>query len=385
MTMTHAKLEATPMKQSGRALARIFFPVLAAGLVAACGKPETEPADAAAEEVSIGVENVTVVQEEQLQAGPTISGSLQPENAAQVRAQTAGSVVQMLADKGQTVSRGQVLARIDDAAFSDAHISAQSAVRTAAQSLVVAQRNAERAEKLAAAGALAQRELEAARWNVSSAESQLADARARLALAQKQLAQTAIRAPMSGIVADATVNGGDVVQPGTPLFTIVDPRSMRLEGAVPSDQLAQVSVGMPVRFEVRGYPGRTFVGSVTRINPVADPMTRQVPIIVSIPNAGGQLVGGLFAEGRVTSEERTGLTIPISAVETSGTMPVVTRLKGGVIERVPVELGIRDEQGEKIEVVTGLAAGDTLVIGAARGITPGTHVRVNVVEPNARR
>ena len=94
-----------------------------------------------------------------------------------------------------------------------------------------------------------------------------------------------MRAPFDGIVSERAVSAGDVVQPGSPLFTVVDPSSMRLEAAVPADALTAVAVGTPVEFTVSGLPGRTFRGRVERVNPVADPATRQVRVYVGIPNA----------------------------------------------------------------------------------------------------
>jgi multidrug efflux pump subunit AcrA (membrane-fusion protein) len=146
-----------------------------------------------------------------------------------------------------------------------------------------------------------------------------------------------------------------------------------------------VRVNAPVRFSVSGYPGRTFTGTVERINPTADPATRQVRIYVSIPNEGSTLVAGLFAQGRVASETRTALLAPESAVDQRGVTPMVVRLKGGRAERVPVQLGLRDEAKGSYEIVSGLAAGDTLLVGAAQGITPGTPVKVVVEADRAER
>jgi RND family efflux transporter MFP subunit len=179
------------------------------------------------------------------------------------------------------------------------------------------------------------------------------------------------------------VSTGDVVSPGTEMYSVVDPSSMQLEGNVPADQLGQVSIGAPVRFSVTGYPDRTFVGRITRVAPVADPSTRQVQILASIPNAGNTLVGGLFAEGRVASQTREGLLVPADAIDARGIRPTAVRVKGGRVERVNVEVGLRDDTRELVEVRTGLAAGDTLLRGAAQGISNGTTVRVAAVGDQA--
>jgi len=315
-----------------------------------------------------------------IQSGPSISGSLQPRRQATIRAEVGGTVLQTFAEEGQRVSRGAQLARIEDVAQRDAQISARSAVRSAEQQFDVAQRDLERVERLAAAGAVAQQEVERAGVAVSTARAQLDDARARLALANEQLEATRVPAPIAGIVSDRSVAAGDVVQPGAALFTIVDPSSMRLEAAVPAARLTRISIGAPVEFTVTGYPGRAFIGEIERINPAADPATGQVEITVSIPNAGGDLVAGLFADGRVGAETATGLVLPDEAVDETGATPTVLRVKNGVVERVAVQLGLRDEQAERVQVTAGIMAGDTVLIGAARAITPGTPIEVAPIE-----
>jgi RND family efflux transporter MFP subunit len=157
---------------------------------------------------------------------------------------------------------------------------------------------------------------------------------------------------------------------------------MRLEASVPAAQLSEVRVGVPVSFTVSGYPGKTFSGKVTRISPSADPATGQVRIMASIPNEKSALVAGLFAEGRAKSESRNAPVVPANAVDLRDVRPWVLRLKGGRSEKVEVELGLRDEATEQYEVLAGVAAGDTLLIGAAQGSTPGTPVRVGA--PNDR-
>jgi RND family efflux transporter MFP subunit len=153
---------------------------------------------------------------------------------------------------------------------------------------------------------------------------------------------------------------------------------MRLEASVPAEQLSLIHVGVPVNFTVSGYPGRQFVGHIVRVNPTADPTTRQVRIYVSIPNAGRALVGGLFASGRVSTATKMGLVVPATAVDVRGTSPTVTRVKGGKAERVQVQIGLTDKSSETTEILAGLSAGDTLLLGAAQGITPGTPVKVTL-------
>ncbi len=136
-------------------------------------------------------------------------------------------------------------------------------------------------------------------------------------------------------------------------------------------------MGSPVLFRVNGYPGKDFTGRITRISPVADAQTRQVEILASIPNAGSTLVGGLFAEGRVASERRVAMMLPETAVDQRGPQAFVMRLRTGSVDRVNVTLGLRDASTETVEITGDVAVGDTILLGAARGISVGTPVKVS--------
>jgi RND family efflux transporter MFP subunit len=356
-----------------------------AGASACKGEPDpaTQPREQQAA-VRVGAENIAVVSLQEISTGPLISGTLMAEREAIIRSEASGSILLISAAEGQPVRRGAVIARIEDQALSDAHASAQSVVRSAEQALNVAEREAARTESLVKGGALAERELDTARNAVTAAQAQVADARSRLAAAAKQLDHLTVRSPIDGVVADRPANAGDVVSPGTELFRIIDPRSMRLEASVPSEALAAVKVGLPVQFEVRGYPGQSFLGKIERISPAADPVTRQVSIFVTIPNTAGRLVAGLFAEGRVARESRRGLVVPLAAVNTDNPkQPWVLRAGGGKAERIPVEVGLRDDQTERIELTAGVKEGDRLLVGPAQAITPGTPLALPESTPQS--
>ena len=358
-------------RRSTRPMLPLVLCALAA--IVACHRESPADAPAAPPAVRVGSENVVTVSMQEISTGPLISGTLMAEREATVRAEVSGSILQISAAEGRAVRRGELIARIEDQALSDARASAQSAVRSAQQGLQLAEREAARTETLVRGGALADRELETAKNAVATAQAQLAEARSRLAAAETQLGKLTIRAPIDGIVAARPANVGDVVSPGTELMRIIDPRSMRLEAAIQSEALSTVKVGLTVRFEVRGYPGQTFEGKIERISPAADPVTRQVPVFVTIPNAGGRLVAGLFAEGRIAQQARRALVVPLAAVNTENPKAAwVLRANGGTAERVAVTLGLRDDQTERVELTSGVKEGDRLLVGAAQAITPGT-------------
>lgn len=381
MTETEERMPVMRQRRHGMALlllAALIGPALG------CRRGEGEPAAEPPAPAVIGPENIAVAQDTTLTAGPTLSGTLEPELAATVRAELGGSVTQLRVDDGQAVKRGQVLARIDDASLRDAYISARAALRSAEATAELARRNADRARRLNAAGAVADREVEDAETNATTTEGQVADAKARLASAEKQLDKTVLRAPFDGVVANVTVSEGDVVQSGAELLSVLDPTTLRLEASVPAEDIAAVTPGTPVQFTVSGFENRHFTGEVERVSPAVDPATRQVRVIVSLANTGRSLVAGLFADGRVATERRPGIVVPRAAIDDRGIRPQVVRLKGGRVERVEVETGLQDRASERVEVRRGLAAGDTVLLGGAAGLPPGTPATVRDDQTAAR-
>ncbi|WP_426756579.1 efflux RND transporter periplasmic adaptor subunit [Myxococcus sp. Y35] len=355
--------------------------------LAGCRKDAAEEAPAPQEalEVTLGQENVARAKVRELRSGPGISGTLQARTAAAVRAEVGGTILDLKAQQGQVVKKGEELARIEDATLKDQLIAATAAVRTARSTLQVAEAELERSAKLAKAGVITQRDFERAQLSLEQAKGQLAEARSRQALSREQLDRARVVAPFEGVVSERQASAGDVVQPSAPLFTVVDPRTLRLEASVPAAQLEQVQVDTPVEFHVTGYGDRAFRGTVERINPVVDPATGQVRIYVAIPNTDLQLLAGLFAEGRVASQAVKSLAVPIDAIDDTGTEPSVLRIQDGRVQRSKVTLGLRDEVARQVEVRSGLEAGDVVLLGAARDeVTEGARVKVSPARPDAQ-
>jgi membrane fusion protein (multidrug efflux system) len=369
--------------KSRRLLAPLVLFAFVPGM-AACKKDSAANSETAPVVQAIGPENIALVKKDTVRSGPQLSGTLVPEREAKLRAEVSGAVLQTLVEQGQRVSSGMLLGRLDDAAVNDQAVSARSAVTQAQLAVDQSARELQRSKTLLTAGAIAERDQEGAQRASVTAQAQLADARARVATADKNIRNTSIRSPFSGVVSERNVSPGDVVQPGSALFTVVDPTSLRLEASVPAEAIGSIRVGAPVNFTVNGYPDRAFVGKVTRINPTADPVTRQVRIYASVPNTTGRLVGGLFANGRVASETRVGMMVPDKAVDQSGIAPFVIRLHGGKVEKVEVTVGLHDAATETMEITKGLAAGDTVLVGNATGISLGTQVRVSAPRDAAR-
>ena len=355
-----------------------FRVLLAATLVGtACSKDTAAPAaNGAATAQNIGPENIAVARMDTLRSGPAISGTLSADREARLRAEMSGAVLATMVEQGERVNEGTVLGRIDDASVRDAALSARSAVAQATMAAEQATREWQRAKTLVAAGAIAERDVESADRANLGAQAQLADAKARLSSAEKMLRNTIIKAPFAGVVAERAVSPGDIVSPGSPMFTVIDPKSLRVAASVPASALEDVRVGSPVVFTVNGSD-RVLEGRVLRVSPVVDPQTKQVLLLASVPSSAGGLVAGLFVEGRVASQKRVGVLLPENAIDQTGIAPTVMRLKGGKVEKVDVQLGVRDDALAALEVTTGITSGDTVLLGAARGISVGTMITVS--------
>lgn len=358
--------------------ARCAAIVAAAMAALACSRgPAADERAAEPPAVTLSPENVAVVAERTLRTGPELSGTLRARRAAAIRAEVSGAVIEMLAEAGERVKAGQLLARIDDAALRDALLAARSGVSAAQNGLQVAEANAERARTLSEAGAIAAQQAEQAEAALEAARAQLADARARLSLAEQQAGKTRVRAPFAGVVSQRHASAGDVVAPGALLYTVIDPARLQFEGSIPAARLGDVKVGAPVEFGVTGFEGQRFQGALERIAPAVDPATGQVRVYVDVANEDGRLISGLYAQGRVAAESTSALAAPLAAVDRSSEPPTVMRVEGGKVESVPVELGIRDEAAGQVAITSGVRAGDVLVLGSARAtLSEGDPVRV---------
>ncbi len=345
--------------------------LLALGCTSAKSKEPSGPP-----EVKVGAENLARAERAELQSGPTISGNLQPRRVAMVRAQVGGQVMAVEALQGDQVPRDKVLARIDDSALREQERSAQLAVASATAARRVAELELARSRKLAKGGGITERDLERTRAALTAASAQLAEAQARLIAARQQLDRTVVRAPFDGVISERQVSMGDYVAPGGPMFAVIDLGSLRLEAAVPAQNLQELKEKTAVDFTVAGFANRRFRGEITRINPAVDPSTGQVRVYVDIPNEAGPLISGLFAQGRVETLTAKGLVLPADAVDLSTTPPSALRVENGRVQRVPLQLGMRDEVANRVEVRSGLQPGDTVLRGSVRGaLAEGTRVR----------
>lgn len=344
-------------------------------LALSCSRKPKETA-ATPDIVKIGANDYVIARQQRITTGPTLSGSLKAQTEANVRAEIAGPVLDVNKQEGDRVTKGTLLARIHPGALVAQQNSSASAIASARNSLALAQKELIRQQSLFRAGIVARATVEVAQQQVNSAREQLAQLQSQGASTAVQAGNATVEAPISGVISQRAVSEGDVVQVGTTLFTIIDPQTMQLEASVGADSLTQIRVGTPIEFSVQGLDGKVFTGRISRVNPVADPATRQINVFAEIPNASGALASGLFAEGRLQNLTRVGVIVPAAAIDHRMTTPAVTRVRGNLVEHIPVVLGVVDDQNDRVEITKGVSATDVLLVGAAQQIAPGTRVEL---------
>lgn len=358
-----------------------------ASALAACGKGSKEPAkpdtataqadakkDGKAVQLLVSPEDMLTVQSNALASGPVITGSIQPERKADLRAELSAVVLQVLKENGEPVKRGDVLVKLDETSIRDSLMSAQEALRAASQAFEQSTRTLDRLKTLRASGMTSAQALDDAEVRRNSAQSEVSAARARLVAAQQQVSRTVVRAPFDGIVSDRKVSPGDTAAIGKELLKVIDPASMRFEGRVSADKIAAVKVGQPVMFRVNGYAGQQFNGIVKRIDPSANDITRQVEVLVGFNGANQPHVAGLYAEGRIDAEVADALTLPESAMVRAGDKTYAWKVKGNALARADLTVGARDPRTGNFEIKNGLAAGDAVLRHPNSSLTDGQKV-----------
>lgn len=323
------------------------------------GTPGEKPA---APTLLVSAEDVLTVQSNALSLGPSITGSVQPERRADLRAEVAAVVVSVAKENGDPVKKGDLLLRLDDTSIRDTLTSADASARAADQAFEQAQRQYERLVKLRENSLVSTQQVEDAEIRRNTAQSDRESARARVVSARQQLERTQVRAPFDGIVSDRKVSNGDTAQVGKELLKVIDPHSLRFEGLVSADNIGDVHAGQRVSFRVHGFAERQFEGTIARVNPAANATTRQVEVLVNFTDAKQQPeVAGLYAEGRIETHRTAALTIPASALVREGDAAFAWRVKDNVLQKVALRIGDRDARSGDFVLQGGLAEGDTLL------------------------
>jgi len=200
--------------------------------------------------------------------------------------------------------------------------------------------------------------------NVRTLQAQAAQRSASVALAQKKLGDTVIRAPFNGHVKERMVSPGQYVKVQTPAMVLVDNDPLRVRLKVPERMAGWVAMGQPVTVQVEAYPERTFAGEIWRINPSVDPQSRAFEVEALLKNQDGALKPGFFARASIASSHKDEtLVVPKDALRYLYGVYKVYAVEKGALKETEVKLGSRE--GNEVEVVDGVKQGESVAVPLA--------------------
>jgi len=362
-------------------LAAALFPLL---LATACSRKASNP-DAA---TPILVVPMVRVAPRNLDLTIDITGSLVSAAAVEVKTEFAGRLVAMLKKEGDPVRQGELLAQLDD---TDARLSlgqaraalevAQAALERARVAGDHARAELDRAQNLVKSGGITDRDLltayttdRDARAQDKVAEAQVEQAKQAVALAEKHWRDCRILSPISGEVERKFLNPGGWLDGSVLLYRLVDNQRLELETYVASSELGRVQKGQKVRFTVAAFPGETFEGAIKNISAAVDMLNRSALLRAAVPNPAGRLRAGMFIKGSiVVGAKPDALVVPVSALwRRSGQAPFLYVAVNNQARKREVKTG--QEADDSIEITSGLAGGETVIVEQNLELADGVKV-----------
>lgn len=360
-------------------LAGIAIIAVVAFFVLRGGKP-AQPASADAVKPALTVTTVAPESRDWPQA-LSASGPVLAWQEAIIGAEVGGvRLVELRANIGDKVKKGQELARLSDETLSADMQQQQAAFDEASARYEEAEANAKRALSIKDAGVMSAQEMQQFVNAAAIAKAQKQAAAARLQSAHLKVRYTRIVAPDDGVISARNATLGSVSQPGTEMFRMIRQGKLEWRAELTATQLQQIRVGQKVR--VRDGDSATAQGVVTRIAPALDVVTRSGYAYIALTGAQN-LRAGMFAEGEFELGMRAALTVPQGAVVIRDGYSYVYKVgKDGRVEQIKIETGRRS--GDRIEVLRGLTADAQVVASGAGFLSDGDLVNVVTALPKLK-
>lgn len=314
-----------------------------------------------------------------LQLGIAITGSLSAVETATIKARVPGELRDLQVREGDSVAAGQVIAKVDatesEARFRQAKLQADASQAQVA----IAQRQFDNNRALVDKGFISSTALATSSANLQAAQANYAAARAGQDAARKSLDDTVLRSPIAGQVARRMAQSGERVNVEAPIIEVVNLSTLELQAQLPANDSAQVRVGQAAQLQLRASQGQvpqTLHAEVVRINPSASIDNRAVPVYLRLDSSPQvQLRPGMYVEGFIQTGKVQTLAVPLGAVRTDQPLPYVQAVSDGVVQHMPVKLGVQSLGDAQTWVaVEGLLAGQQLLSGQVGGVPAGTRV-----------
>lgn len=307
------------------------------------------------------------------------NGSVAAWQEALISAEVEGlRLIEIRAQVGDTVGKGQVLA-VFDVEMLKADVSRCRALLAEAQaSSLEAELNGNRARRVGSSGALSGQQIDQYLALEQAAQARVASAKAQLEMQQLKLKHAQVLANDEGVISARNATLGTVVSAGQELFRLIRHSRLEWRGELTAAEMARLQPGLPVSVEVPDV-GRV-TGTIRALAPSLDARSRNGLVYVDLPAAAeAKFRAGMFGKGEFTLSSSQGLTVPQDAVNLRDGFSYVYRLQPGQAEQtrvnqIKVQLGRR--LGERLEIVSGIAAGDALVASGGAFLSDGDTVKV---------
>lgn len=328
--------------------------------------------------VELGDGDVVPVTPMEMVLGLPVSGTLKASQMAMVKARVAGELMDLVVREGDKVQAGQVIARIDPTEFQARERQAKQQADAALAQVEIAQKQFDNNQALVAQGFISQTALQNSMATLNGAKATHLAAMAALDVTRKALADTTLRSPISGQVAQRLAQPGERVALDGRVVEVVNLAQLELEVALPAADASLVRPGMKAQMKIEGLED-PLTAKVLRINPTAQAASRSVLVYLGMEGQEG-LRQGLFTEGTLGTRSIQALAVPLSSVRTDKPQPYVQVVEADRVRHVTVQPGTRTEKTLNNITLTwvevqGLSAGAQVLSASAGGVREGTQVK----------
>ncbi|QKO20818.1 efflux RND transporter periplasmic adaptor subunit [Rhodoferax sp. BAB1] len=330
--------------------------------------------------IELAASDLLPLQMQELTRGLPVSGTLKAANTAYVKARVPGELQGLSVREGDAVQAGQVIARIDPAEYEARLRQAQLQADAAKAQIDIAQRQYDNNKALVDRGFISTTALDTSLSNLNAARANHAAALAAADVARKSMADTTLKAPMSGFVSQRLAQPGERVALDARIVEIVDLSRMEIEAALSAADTAGVRVGQQALLQVEGH-AQPVPARVARINPSTQAGSRSVLVYLQLKSVPG-LRQGLFVQGTLGTEKLKTLAVPLQAVRSDKPQPYIQVVENQQVRHVSVTLGARGQAGgQDMVAISGLPAGSLVLASTVGPLQEGTAVRTTPAAP----
>lgn len=330
--------------------------------------------------MDIAPDEVLVLAPRELTLGIAVSGAVRAVESATIKARVPGELQDLQLREGDAVRAGQVVARIDTTETQARVRQAQQQADAARAQMAISQRQFDNNRALVAQGFISKTALDTSQASLDAAKANYEAAVAGADVARKSLADTVLKSPLTGLVAQRFVQNGERVAVEARILEVVNLSQLEVEALVPAAQAARVQVGQVARLALEGGPPN-LQAPVVRISPSAQAGSRAVPVYLAIDNTApiAGLRQGVFVQGSISVGAEQALAVPLDAVRTDQAEPYVQVVEDSKVAHRTVKTGVRTQiDGIAWVAVQGVSAGAQVLTARVGPLPVGTALRMPI-------